>query len=432
MDRTRHVTVAFLAGVVVLAALSVRYLSGARYTPPPPVAEPVIAEPVVDPGPQLLTEHLAISNGDTLDEILAQAGIEDAQERFEIANTFDDAFSVRKLRAGTELLMERWDDTGDLESLEYQIDPDHRVELRREEGVSVAEVVEIPGTIEVVPVCTTLRDSMYLTMQRAGEDPYLGLRMAEIFRFDIDFYRDPQPGDQFCILVERKFYTNGQPPSDKRILAAKYVNNGTTYDAFLFGDDDSYYASDGHSLQSTFLRAPLAISARISSHFSRSRLHPVLGVRRAHLGTDYAAPTGTPVLAVADGRVVESSYTSGNGNYVAIQHANGYRTMYLHFSKRLVKAGQRVKQGQRIGLVGATGLATGPHLDIRITQNGKALDWERMRAPRTVSLTKQQLEQFRPEQQRLAAMMDNATRTLKLESYQRALDELPEEFYRGN
>ncbi len=407
MDRNTRVLLGFVAAGVVVTAFSVRYVSGALYIPPPPPASVPTAE---DALPKLVTTRLPIGNGDTLDQILGRAGVS-ANARFEMLNAFNDAYSVRRVQPGRDLIMKRWDGTGEVDSLEYVADADHKVMLQRFDGVSEAELVEIPGTITAVPVCATLEGSLFETVDRAGEDPQLALLVADIFSYDLDFYRDPRAGDDFCILVEKKFYDNGQPPTYKRVLAAQYNNAGQMYDAYRFAADGGpgdFFTGDGRALQSAFLRSPLAFDARVSSHFSRSRLHPVLHTRRAHLGTDYAAPTGTPVRAVASGRVAISGYTAGNGNYVAIDHNDGYRTMYLHFSKRLVKAGQHVAQGQTIGLVGSTGLASGPHVDIRISKNGKFMDWEKIRAPRTVTLSAKQKEGFNVERDRLMAMMHAA------------------------
>jgi murein DD-endopeptidase MepM/ murein hydrolase activator NlpD len=407
MNRNTRVLLGIAAAGVVVTVFSVRYVSGALYIPPPPPAAPPTIE---DATPKLVTVRLPIGNGDTLDQILAREDI-DPNTRFEMLGAFNHAYSVRRVQPGRDLLLTRLAGTDEVDSLEYLADADNKVVLHRFGGVSEAELVEIPGTIRAVPVCATLEGSLFETVDRAGEDPQLALLVADIFSFDIDFYRDPQAGDQFCILVEKKFYDNGQPPTYKRVLAAQYNNTGTMYDAYRFSNDGGageFFTSDGHALKSAFLRSPLAFDARVSSHFSRARLHPVLHTTRPHLGTDYAAPTGTPVRAVASGRVAVSGYTAGNGNYVAINHADGYRTMYLHFSKRLVRAGQRVEQGQTIGLVGSTGLATGPHVDIRISRNGKFMDWEKLRAPRAVTLSSRQKEAFNQERDRLLAIMQAA------------------------
>jgi len=410
-----RVLLSIAAAGVVVTAFSVRYVSGALYVPPPPPAAPPTIE---DATPKLITVHLPIGNGDTLDQILARADV-DPNTRFEMLNAFNQAYSVRRVRPGRDLLVTLRADTREVNSLEYVADADSEVVLHRYGGISEAKLVEVPGTIKTVPVCATLEGSLFETVDRAGEDPQLALLVADIFSFDIDFYRDAQAGDEFCILVEKKFYDNGQPPTYKRVLAAQYNNAGTMYDAYRFASDGGsgqFFTGDGRSLRSAFLRSPLAFDARVSSHFSYSRLHPVLHTRRAHLGTDYAAPTGTPVRAVASGRVAVSSYTSGNGNYVSVNHADGYRTMYLHFSRRLVKAGQHVEQGQTIGLVGSTGLASGPHVDIRISKNGKFMDWERLRAPRTVTLSSQQKESFGLERDRLKALMEAALKSPQVAS----------------
>ena len=239
-----------------------------------------------------------------------------------------------------------------------------------------------------------MQDSLFTSMERAGEQPELALRVAEIFAWDMDFYTDPQPGDQFCVLVEKKVYDNGQSPTYHRILAARYKNAETVYEGFLYPDvagKPAYYSRDGRSLQAAFLRSPLRFEAAISSHFSRHRFHPVLRVYRPHLGTDYAAPVGAPVQAIATGRVTFCGRAGGAGKMVRVEHANGYESMYMHLSRILVRRGQHVAQGQRIALVGATGLATGPHLDFRLRRNGKYVNFEHFRAPRAAQLDANQM-----------------------------------------
>jgi murein DD-endopeptidase MepM/ murein hydrolase activator NlpD len=302
-------------------------------------------------------------------------------------------------------------------SVEYVIDPDHKLELTESSGEFVARIVDIPGTVRPQVVCGTLEGSLFESMARTGEQPELAMQIAEIFAWDIDFYRDPQPGDRFCLLVEKKEYDNGGPATYQRVLAAKYDNAGTMYDAYLFKNPDGeehYYSSDGQSLQAAFLRSPLKFDARISSRFSHRRLHPVFGVYRAHLGTDYAAPMGTSVQAVADGRVIFSGLSGGSGNLITLQHANGYATQYLHLSKRLVRKGDRVKQGQRIGLVGMTGLASGPHVDIRIQKNGHYMNWETLKLPRQSRIAAASLQAFEVVRDRFTAMLasgpDSGTR----------------------
>lgn len=400
MDRNTRVILGLL---VVGSMTAVPYLTGALYVPPPPKPP----APTIEI-PKEITDTVPIEAGDTMEAVLIRAGL-DQPTRVEVLGAFSDAYDVRKVRAGRELLVTRLEKTGEVTSLEYVIDPDHRVELFRSNGVSAAEVVEIEGTIKEVPVCATLQDSLAATMDRAGEKFQLAMMMADVLAYDIDFDRDPQFGDDFCLLVEKKFYDNGQPPTIRRIVGARYNNQGSISDAYFFTGADgkgSFYSGKGESLKSAFLRSPLEFDARVSSHFSASRLHPVLHTVRAHYGTDYAAPTGTPVRAVAEGTVVGAGMSGGSGNMVTIRHTGGYQTQYLHLSRILVRTGQAIDQGTRIGLVGATGLATGPHLDIRISKNGKYLNWEKMRAPRSVSLDGQMREAFMAERDRMLGVMN--------------------------
>ena len=167
-----------------------------------------------------------------------------------------------------------------------------------------------------------------------------------------------------------------------------------------------YYSSDGESLQAAFLRSPLRFEARVTSHFSRRRLHPILKNYHPHLGSDYAAPVGTPVQAVAGGRVVYSGMLGDAGNLIRISHPGGYETQYMHLSRRLVRNGERVAQGQRIGMVGSTGLATGPHLDFRIQKNGRFLDFEQLKLPLGPKLAESQKAEFALARDRFSSLLD--------------------------
>ncbi len=357
--------------------------------------------------PEVVTEKVPIRQGDTVDGLLAKLG-ESAEARMEIIAAIQKAFDVRKFRAGAELIVNRRV-SGALHSVAYILDEDSQLQVSAENGGYTAEVVEIPGVLRPVSVCGTLQGSLFETMQQIGERPELAVEIAEIFAWDLDFYKDSREGDAFCVLVEMKTYANGQPPSYRRILSATYENRDTTYDAFLFQDqqgDENYYNSKGLALQSGFLRSPIKFASRISSRFSPRRLHPVLNTVRPHWGTDYAAPTGTPVQTVGAGRVTFSGRSGGSGNLIKIQHTNGFETQYLHLSKRLVRKGERVKQGQNIGLVGATGLATGPHLDIRVRKNGKYLDFQKLRTPRTQKIQEKDFARFRAVQDGFLALLN--------------------------
>jgi len=399
--------------LIAVAAIAAIGTAAAWLWPRPDVeaSKPAVeqAAPAAPEPPRVTKESVAIERGDTLETLLDNAGVAET-ERTAIISAARSVFDLRKLRANASLNLTRFEG-GEIESLDYVIDPDHELRVTRAAEGFQAAVVTIPGEIRVVPVCGVMQDSLFLSMERAGERAELAIQVADIFAWDIDFYTDPQPGDTFCLVVEKKEYFNGQPPTYRRILAARYVNAGTTFEGYLFSDGGgrpAYYSRDGRSLQAAFLRSPLKFDARISSRFSRRRFHPVLKIYRPHLGTDYAAPLGAPVQAIASGRVTFAGRSGASGNMVRIRHANGYESMYLHLSRIYVRNGQSVNQGQRIGAVGATGLATGPHLDFRLRRNGTFVNFERLRAPRASRLAARDMPTFTQESAGLAALMDEA------------------------
>jgi murein DD-endopeptidase MepM/ murein hydrolase activator NlpD len=198
-------------------------------------------------------------------------------------------------------------------------------------------------------------------------------------------------------VLEKKKYVNGETAGYGKILAAEYDNGNKKYQALLFHDDlghASYYTADGKSLQKAFLRSPLKFAAPVTSHFSKARFHPILKIYRPHLGTDYGAPVGTPVQTIGSGRVEFAGRKGGDGNMVKISHSQGYETMYLHLSKIFVHVGEHVEIGKTIGLVGMTGLATGPHLDFRISQKGQFLNFEKLGLPASDPVSRKDWAEF--------------------------------------
>jgi murein DD-endopeptidase MepM/ murein hydrolase activator NlpD len=305
-------------------------------------------------------------------------------------------FNLRSLRPGNKLTAVR-SRSGELRSVTYRIDPERELLVKKEGDSFRSEIKTTPGTVRTVAVQGTVEGSLFDSVIAAGEKPDLAVRLAEIFAWDVDFNTDTRPGDVFKMVVEKKDYLDGSPSTYGRILAAEYKNAGHPYQALLFHDPGgapAYYSADGKSLQKAFLRSPLRFAARVSSHFTMHRFHPVLKINRPHLGTDYAAPVGTPVQTIANGRVVFAGRKGGDGNMVQIAHTHGYETYYLHLSRILVRGGQNVHQGQRIGLVGATGLATGPHLDFRIRQHGNFVNFERLKLPPSNPVAKSDWEEF--------------------------------------
>jgi len=210
------------------------------------------------------------------------------------------------------------------------------------------------------------------------------------------------------VVLEKKKYANGQTAAYGKILAAEYDNGGKHYQALLFHDpagQPAYYTADGKSLQKEFLRSPLKFAAPVTSHFSKARFHPILKTYRAHLGTDYGAPIGTPVQSIGSGKVKFAGRKGGEGNMVDIVHSNGYETMYLHLARMYVRPGEHVEIGKIIGVVGSTGLSTGPHLDFRILQKGLYRNFEKLGLPPSDPVAKRDWNEFSALRDRALALM---------------------------
>ena len=333
--------------------------------------------------------------GATFADALGRLGVE-PNVAAGLADAAKSVYNLRGFRSGNRLAVGRSVD-GELRAVRYQIDPDRMLWVRPEGQSFRAEIQAIPSETVLAPVTGQVHDSLYNAVIDAGESPELAVRLAEIFGWDLDFYTDPRRGDTFRLLVEKKRYTTGEMAAYGKVFAAEYNNDGRTYQAVLFRDPlgkSAYYGADGKSLEKAFLRSPLKFASPITSHFSRSRFHPVLKIRRPHLGIDYGAPVGTPVQAIGSGSVVFAGRNGGAGNLVHLRHSNGYETMYMHLSRILVRGGQKVEPGQRIGLVGATGLATGPHLDFRILQHGSYRNFETLNLPPAMPVAKKDWPDF--------------------------------------
>jgi len=319
------------------------------------------------------------------------------------------AFNLRQVRAGNTITVGRSME-GQLREIDYKIDADRMLKITPEDKGYIAQIREIPSRTEVVAVSGRLDDSLFNAVEDAGETAELAMRLSQIFGYDLDFYTDPRKGDTFRVVLEKKKYANGQTASYGRIFAAEYDNGGRKYQALLFHDpagQPGYYTAGGKSLQKAFFRSPLKFGAPVTSHFSRARFHPILKTYRAHMGTDYGAPVGTPVQTIGSGRVVFAGRKGGEGNMVQIAHANGYETMYLHLSRMFVRAGERVEIGKTIGLVGSTGLSTGPHLDFRILQKGQYKNFERLGLPPSDPISKKNWPEFAEAREKWLPLLKN-------------------------
>jgi murein DD-endopeptidase MepM/ murein hydrolase activator NlpD len=355
---------------------------------------------------RILQQRTVVKSGATFSKMLSDLNF-DSGTVYSMTEAARKVFNLRQIRPGRKLMVWR-SAQGELRYADYHIDPEHDLWITKDADSFHAEIKETPAVIRTVPVSGEVKSSLFDGVMDAGETPELAVRLADIFAWDVDFNTDTQPGDTFRLVVEKKEYADGSDASYGRILAAEYNNAGHLYQAVLFHDSfgkPAYYSAKGQSLQKLFLRSPLRFAAHISSHFSLHRFHPILKIVRPHLGTDYAAPTGTPVQAIANGRVVFAGRKGGDGNLVQLAHSRGYQTYYMHLSRILVHRGQTVRQGQTIGLVGATGLATGPHLDFRLRQSGRFVDFEHLRLPPAQPVAKADQSEFAEVRDRWMALL---------------------------
>ena len=330
----------------------------------------------------------------TFSEFLNEQGM-DASMVAELVSAVRPVYNLGRVRAGNEVHITRTPQ-GDLRALAYEIDSDHVLRVANSRGGYKATIEKVPYVISTEGVHGQVEDSLIQAVENAGEHDQLALNFADIFGWDIDFNTDTRKGDSFEIIVEKKSLY-GKFQDYGRILAAEYRSGDHTYQAVLFHDPHgrpAYYAPGGKSMKKAFLRSPLPFATYVTSRFSYHRFHPILKRYRPHLGIDYHAPVGSPVQAVADGRVVFAGWGGGGGREVRLRHSMGYKTYYLHLSRILVHVGQVVHQGQIIARTGRSGLATGPHLDFRITQHGRFRNFLALKLPPAESVAKRDLPTF--------------------------------------
>jgi murein DD-endopeptidase MepM/ murein hydrolase activator NlpD len=352
-----------------------------------------IFEPIVHPVAKnaqtieygIVTDSLKIDRdevkpGENLGGIFTRLGV-DQRIIGNLKSYTDGIFEIRKLRGGNTYTAMTSIADNKLKYFVYALNDTSYIVFDFRDSLYVhedkKEVVRKLRSISGV-----INSSLWTTMQEAGADPNLAIALADIYQWSIDFYAI-QKGDAFKAIYE-ELLVDGKPISIGEIHSAVFSQNGKSYYAFRFeqGNVIEYFDENGQNLRKEFLKAPLKFS-RITSKFSNSRMHPILRIRRPHHGVDYAAPTGTPVHSVANGTVLKAAYAGGGGRQVSIRHSNGYTTSYMHllgFGPG-IHPGVSVSQGQVIGYVGSSGLATGPHLDFRIFKNNVAMDPLKMISP---------------------------------------------------
>ena len=312
-----------------------------------------------------------------------------------LTSTLSDAFNLKKSPPGDSYTLVATPDS--ILSFEYQKGMEEKYEVRGQNSKLEASVVPLEFTRIVKSMQGKIESSLWESMIEECQSPELILKFTEIFEWDIDFLTEPQKGDSFRLIFE-EYYKDGEFVKYGDVLAAEYSLAGQTHPAVLYQDPtghEDYYDLSGKSLKKAFLKSPLNYR-RISSGFSYSRLHPIFKVYRPHLGVDYAAPSGTPVVASGDGVIKYAGWQKGLGKVVEIRHPNSFVTCYGHLSNiaKGIRTGVRVNQKDLIGYVGSTGYATGPHLDYRVKANGRYVNPLKMIVPSAKPVNKESFADF--------------------------------------
>lgn len=381
--------------------------AAAAGSPEPEHDEPVEGEPAEPPSPS--DERAAdpdesgrwvegeVQDGDSLAKILKREGLT-PPEADALIRALGKQMDLRAIKVGQTYRI-HFDDAGTVTELEYQIS---RVSLARvtrdASGALVGQRADAETRIEPVEIGGTITSSLYQAVKDAGEDTSLVGFYVDVFAYDLNFYIDTHQGDSFRMIVEKE-YLNGEFLRYGHVLAAEYRGDAGTFRAFYWkppgAGEGRYFDEKGQSIEKTFLKTPLKYS-RISSGFNPRRMHPILHVRRGHMGVDYAAPTGTPVWAAASGVITFRGKKGGAGNCVMLKHDNGYQTTYMHLSKfrKGQDVGKRVRQKDVIGYVGMTGLATGPHLHFSVKKGGGYVDPTKIKMSRGASVARKDRAAF--------------------------------------
>lgn len=397
-----------IAGTILLLLMAVAagfFWWGGR--PLPPTADQA---PLPDQAPPDILLTGKIEKGQTLSQALQPFELP-GNLSAAICNELKPLVNLRRIKPGDSFEI-RLAPTRELTRFSFRTGPLDRyhLSLEPEQGWR-AWKEDIPVDRYWARIEGEIKSSLFEAIAAQDEGESLIMDFADIFAWEIDFYMDPQPGDRFRIVVE-KDYVGETFARYGRILYAEYESADKRREAIYYQGSRTrgdYYTADGQSLRKAFLRSPLKFT-RISSGYSRNRKHPILGVRRPHLGIDYAAPTGTPVWAIGDGTVISCGWNGGYGKQVIIRHRNGHESMYGHLSRfgPGIRKGKTVQQKQVIGYVGTTGLSTGPHLDFRLRRNQAFLNPLRQISPRAASLAKADLPPFQEAVRPVLLFLDDS------------------------
>jgi len=356
--------------------------------------------------------HDTIQSGDTFGNIIDSQNLEGKQV-YDIVDKVRDSFDVRSIRIGKAFtLLRSKDRLKKLEVLIYQPDRGSYYVIDFRDSVSVFKKIR-PVTFKDRTIAGSLDGSLSEALSKKGVDIALTNQLTKVYAWSIDFFK-LQKGDQFGITFTERFIDDTIYDGVENLKASFFEYKGKKIYAFPFAQDQAsgkldYYDDEGKALKNFFLKAPLKY-VNITSHFTKNRYHPVQLIWKAHKGTDYAAPTGTPIMTTAAGIVEQTGYTAGNGNFVKVKHDRTYSTQYLHMSKILVRKGQRVAQGAIIGRVGSTGLATGPHVCYRFWKNGVQVDALKLKLPNSQPMVKQNLPRYFAQMKPLKNQLDSISK----------------------
>ena len=353
--------------------------------------------------------HDTIHKGDTFGSIIDNQNIGDKQV-YDIIEKVKDSFNVRGIKIGKPFTLLRSKDRyKKLQIFIYQPDRGNYYVIDLRDSVRVYKKSR-PIRFKQRTIAGKLDGSLSEALNKQGVDGALANKLTKVYAWSIDFFK-LKKGDKFGITFTERYIDDTIYDGVDSLKAAFFEYKGKMIYAFPFAQNQSsgkldYYDDQGKALKNFFLKAPLKF-VNITSHFTKNRFHPVQMIWKAHKGTDYAAPTGTPIMTTAAGVVEQTGYTAGNGNFVKVKHDKTYSTQYLHMSKILVRKGQRVSQGSIIGKVGSTGLATGPHVCYRFWKNGVQVDALKLKLPNSQPMDSKNLPRFMTQMKPLKRELDS-------------------------
>nr|WP_285903156.1 peptidoglycan DD-metalloendopeptidase family protein [Alkalimarinus sediminis] len=361
-------------------------------------------------------DNFEVKKGDTLSTLFKKAGLND-KIMYQVIAGHKSNKQLANIYPGETLsfLMEESNEVSQIRLQRSQLES--LVLTRGDNGKFTSEEVFIEPEVQLAYAEGKIDSSLFLAGQKAGLKQSMIMELANIFGWDIDFILDIRSGDSFNLIYE-ELYIDGNKIGEGNIIAATFNNQGRELKAVLYKDrkgDQNYFTPEGHSMRKAFLRSPIDF-ARISSHFNLRRKHPVLHTIRAHKGTDYAASRGTPIKATGDGKVIHAGRKGGYGKAVIIQHGQKISTLYAHMSKyaRGVRNGARVKQGQIIGYVGSTGLASGPHLHYEFKVNGVQKNSVKVKLPQANPIHKSEMAEFKKQTRLYLSQLDTLSQSYRL------------------